>query len=563
MSRYNSPGKVTCGVESCGNIEQILDPQNLPVSLRTFGKVFDPKRPTKIDDNHIEFERQTGLLDCESNTCPLHGHIITHVNGSLTSGCDRCLEDNTCDKKTVTVTKLNQILTKEIHLVSGVRDIGVNMASQLKGATRKLEKDKKLLEAEKKKVNDYFDILHNSLELRECQVIKQIDKNQDDSLKAIDKLSESIHVLEELLEKVEDIKTNPKSEDMIGQINLAQIVKRIVEEEIMAKVLLQDVATRIPPNLSIDPNYHDILKTCIYVEEVKEDVNLETPPESSTEDEAGGHGILSQLKKIVVDNSVTYEASLAKKSTPATEGEGAPRVTKRVDFNFNSSGASTIASPGIIDVDNSQNTSYSDISIDSEVEEDPTGDNHSMLTISVPRFHKVECQVLDVISPSNITIMSSEDKAAFHRLQEDLNNHFKFRVDRSSIDISSLENGATVGVKTNYGWVRAVLLKTDQKVHLDLIDLGYVCLLNEVSEVRHLATRFLKVPRLAFTVRLDNLIPLGNGNQWSNHAKDKLNQLIEEATAVEIEVIPNNELDNALDCYVAFRININVFLKGC
>ena len=563
MSRYNSPGKVTCGVESCGNIEQILDPQNLPVSLRTFGKVFDPKRPTKIDDNHIEFERQTGLLDCESNTCPLHGHIITHVNGSLTSGCDRCLEDNTCDKKTVTVTKLNQILTKEIHLVSGVRDIGVNMASQLKGATRNLEKDKKLLEAEKKKVNDYFDILHNSLELRECQVIKQIDKNQDDSLKAIDKLSESIHVLEELLEKVEDIKTNPKSEDMIGQINLAQIVKRIVEEEIMAKVLLQDVATRIPPNLSIDPNYHDILKTCIYVEEVKEDVNLETPPESSTEDEAGGHGILSQLKKIVVDNSVTYEASLAKKSTPATEGEGAPRVTKRVDFNFNSSGASTIASPGIIDVDISQNTSDSDISIDSEVEEDPTGDNHSMLTISVPRFHKVECQVLDVISPSNITIMSSEDKAAFHRLQEDLNNHFKFRVDRSSIDISSLENGATVGVKTNYGWVRAVLLKTDQKVHLDLIDLGYVCLLNEVSEVRHLATRFLKVPRLAFTVRLDNLIPLGNGNQWSNHAKDKLNQLIEEATAVEIEVIPNNELDNALDCYVAFRININVFLKGC
>ena len=563
MSRFNSPGKVTCGVESCGNIEQILDPQNLPVSLRTFGKVFDPKRPTKIDDNHIEFERQTGLLDCESNTCPLHGHIITHVNGSLTSGCDRCLEDNTCDKKTVTVTKLNQILTKEIHLVSGVRDIGVNMASQLKGATRKLEKDKKLLEAEKKKVNDYFDILHNSLELRECQVIKQIDKKQDDSLKAIDKLSESIHVLEELLEKVEDIKTNPKSEDMIGQINLAQIVKRIVEEEIMAKVLLQDVATRIPPNLSIDPNYHDILKTCIYVEEVKEDVNLETPPESSTEDEAGGHGILSQLKKIVVDNSVTYEASLAKKSTPATEGEGAPRVTKRVDFNFNSSGASTIASPGIIDVDISQNTSDSDISIDSEVEEDPTGDNHSMLTISVPRFHKVECQVLDVISPSNITIMSSEDKAAFHRLQEDLNNHFKFRVDRSSIDISSLENGATVGVKTNYGWVRAVLLKTDQKVHLDLIDLGYVCLLNEVSEVRHLATRFLKVPRLAFTVRLDNLIPLGNGNQWSNHAKDKLNQLIEEATAVEIEVIPNNELDNALDCYVAFRININPFFKGC
>ena len=234
MSRYNSPGKVTCGVQGCGNIEHILDPQNLPVSLRTFGKVFDPKRPTKIDDNHIEFERQTGLhLDCESNTCPLHGHIITHVNGSLTSGCDRCLEDNTCDKKTVTVTKLNQILTKEIHLVSGVRDIGVNMASQLKGATRKLEKDKKLLEAEKKKVNDYFDILHNSLELRECQVIKQIDKNQDDSLKAIDKLSESIHVLEELLEKVEDIKTNPKSELTVGQINLAQIVKRIVEEEIV------------------------------------------------------------------------------------------------------------------------------------------------------------------------------------------------------------------------------------------------------------------------------------------------------------------------------------------
>ena len=91
-----------------------------------------------------------------------------------------------------------------------------------------------------------------------------------------------------------------------------------------------------------------------------------------------------------------------------------------------------------------------------------------------------------------------------------------------------------------------MLVNTDDQVHLNLIDLGHVCLLNEVSDVRHLATQFLKVPRLAFTVKLDNLIPLGNGDQWSRHAKDKLNQLIEEATTVEIEVIPNNELDNTM-----------------
>ena len=404
------------------------------------------------------------------------------------------------------------------------------MASQLKGATRNIEKDKKLLEAEKKKVNDYFDRLHNSLELRECQVVQQIDKNQDDSLRVIDKLSESVQVLEDLLEKVDELRTNPGCERLVGQSNLAKIIERIVEEEGKAKALLHDVTTRIPPNISIDPNYYDILRSCIYVEEVKvKDDYLETPPESSTEDEADGRGILSQLKKIVVDNSVPYEASLVK--TPKSFTEGAP--TKRVDFDFSSSCVSTNPSPGIgiIDVDNSQDTSDSNISIDSEVEED-----------SVKRFHKVECQVLDVISPSNITVMSSEDKAAFHRLQEDINNYFKLRENRSSLDITSLENGATVCVKTNNGWVRAVLVRTDDQAHLDLIDLGHVCLLNEVFDVRHLATQFLKVPRLAFTVKLDNLVPVGNGDKWSSHAIDKLKQLIEEATAVEIEVNPINKL---------------------
>ena len=506
--------------------------------MRTFGKIFDPKRASKTDDTHVQFERSSRL---HLNTCNLHGNVITHINGSLIGGCDICLEDNTAsDKHIVNVSELNQILTKEFHLVSGVKDQGTNMTSKLKSATRNLEKEKTLISSEKKKVTEYFDRLHNGLELREFQVVRKIDKNQEESLRAIDKLQKSILILEALLEKVDDNEINPRSVQLDNQIDLAGVVKRIVEEEEKAKELLREVAARNPPNLSIDPNFTDILKSCIYVEEVK--VDIDTPPESSTEDEGEGHRTLIQLKEIVVDNSVTHDASLL--LTTESENKGAPRVSKRVscDLNSNSSAASTIPPYGIIDVDNSQDSSDSNITIDSKVEEqeDSLGDHLTVLAISVPRFYKVECQVLDVTSPSNITVMSSEDKAAFHRLQEDLNNYFKSKEDTNSPDSSSLENGATVAVKTNNdGWVRAVVVKTDQHSRLDLIDLGLVCTFEEVSDARYLVSQFLNIPRLAFTVKLDNLIPLGNGNQWSSHAREKLNQLIEEASTVEIEVNPH------------------------
>ena len=537
---FNSSGKLPCGVKDCDNVEQLLDPPNLPTSHRTVGKIFDPKRASKgVDDSQVQFERFSRLhLNQASSTCNLHGQVITHINGSLIGGCDRCLEDDTTasDKRIVSVPELNKILIKESSIVSSATDQGTIMTSKLKSVTRNLEKEKLLISSEKKKVTEYFDRLHNSLELREFQVVRKIDTKQDESLKAIDKLQKSIEILEALLERVDDQEISPRNFQLDSQINLAEVVKRIVEEEEKAKDLLRDVAARNPPNLSIDPNFIDILKSCIYVEEVKADI--ETPPESSTEDEGDGHKIINQLKEIVVDNSVTHDASLL--LTAESENKGEPRVSKRVTFDLDSSSASTIPPYGIIDVDYSQDSSDSNITIDSEVEEDSLGDQHTVLAISVPRFHKVECQVLDIISPSNITVMSSEDKASFHRLKEDLNNYFKSERDRNSPDSSSLDNGATVAVKTNTdGWVRAVVQKSDQQSRLDLIDLGVVCPLDEDSDVRYLASQFLKIPRLAFTIKLDNLIPLGNGNEWSSHAREKLNQLIEEASTVEIEVNPN------------------------
>ena len=554
-----SLGKLTCGVEQCDNVELILYHKDQPVSLRTLGKLLDQKRLDKIDDSQVEFERSSNNNSIlGSNTCNLHGQVITHVNGSLKSGCDRCLDRESSHQQTVQVTKLNIILIEEGQIVSRIKEQGRKMVSQLRSTNINLEKENKMLNAEKKKVTDYFDRLHNSLELREFQVVGQIVKEQKESLKAIDDLHKSVYILEELLEMVNDHKINPRSLQSDGQINLAQVVKTMVEEEGKAKTLLQDIEARSPNKLSIDPNFFEILKSCIYVEDTRVKVDSETPPESSNEDEGDGNRVLNKLKEVIKDNSTTQEETSPESScederdeaellnrlkavikvnstspdespiqAPSDKERASTKVSKRVDFDLDSSIDTTIPAGGIIDIDNSS---------DSEDEEDSVRDHSSILTTSVPRFHKVECEVLKVISPSNITVMSFEDREAFRRLQSDLNNFFQSREDKNSLD-KTLHNGDTIAVKTNnHGWVRAMVVKTDKQVHLDLIDLGLVYLMHDVSDVRPLASQFLKVPRLAFNVKLENLIPIGCGNKWSIYASDKLKQLFEEASTVEIEV---------------------------
>ena len=315
-----SLGKLTCGVEQCDNVELILYPKDQPVSLRTLGKLFDQKRPDKIDDSQVKFERSSNNNSIlGSNTCNLHGQSITHVNGSLKSGCDRCLDRESSHQQTVQVTELNIILIEEGQIVSRIKEQGRKMASQLRSTTINLEKENKMLNAEKKKVTDYFDRLHNSLELREFQVVGQSDKEQKESLKAIDDLHKSVYILEELLEMVNDHKINPRSLQWDGHINLANVVKTMVEEEGKAKTLLQDIEARSPNKLSIDPNFLDLLKSCIYVEDTRVKADTETPPESSNEDEGDGNSVLNKLKDIIKDNSTTREETPSESST---EDEG-------------------------------------------------------------------------------------------------------------------------------------------------------------------------------------------------------------------------------------------------
>ena len=449
-----SLGKLTCGVEQCDNVELILYHKDQPVSLRTLGKLLDQKRLDKIDDSQVEFERSSNNNSIlGSNTCNLHGQVITHVNGSLKSGCNRCLDRESSHQQTVQVTKLNKILIEEGQIVSRIKEQGRKMVSQLRSTNINLEKENKMLNAEKKKVTDCFDRLHNSLELREFQVVGQIVKEQKESLKAIDDLHKSVYILEELLEMVNDHKINPRSLQSDGQINLAQVVKTMVEEEGKAKTLLQDIEARSPNKLSIDPNFLDILKFCIYVEDTRVKVDSETPPESSNEDEGDGNRVLDKLKEVIKDNSTTQEETSPESScederdeaellnrlkavikvnstspdespiqAPSDKERASTKVSKRVDFDLDSSIDTTIPAGGIIDIDNSS---------DSEDEEDSVRDHSSILTTSVPRFHKVECEVLKVISPSNITVMSFEDREAFRRLQSDLNNLFQSREDKT------------------------------------------------------------------------------------------------------------------------------------
>ena len=146
----------------------------------------------------------------------------------------------------------------------------------------------------------------------------------------------------------------------------------------------------------------------------------ETSPESSCEDERDEAELLNRLKAVIKVNSTSPDESSIR--APSDKERASTKVSKRVDFDLDSSIDTTIPAGGIIDIDNSS---------DSEDEEDSVRDHSSILTTLVPRFHKVECEVLKVISPSNITVMSFEDREAFRRLQSDLNNLFQSREDKT------------------------------------------------------------------------------------------------------------------------------------
>ena len=46
-------------------------------------------------------------------------------------------------------------------------------------------------------------------------------------------------------------------------------------------------------------------------------------------------------------------------------------------------------------------------------------------------------------------------------------------------------------------------------------------------------------PSLTFAVKLDKILPLGNGKEWSRLSREKVKSLIEEAHSVELQVFLN------------------------
>ena len=486
-----------------------------------------------MDDSHAEFERDPNkILDVANGICELHGLVNTHVSGSLRSGCDECLEQ--AEEAFVEIKKLNKILM-ESQIVSSAKAKGTKASIQLKKAIKEREEEIKGLVDLKKEVNKYFDKLHNILEVKESRVTRLINEKQVEALKSVDQISQLVCSLETLLGMVEDMKSPSSGRANDGQLNLAEITKKIVNEEEKAKACLLKIDTEYSPlNLTIDHNFRHVIKSCIYVEEVK--LELETPPESSNEEDRERSDIITKLGELVEELAPLIHP--ASQEVVTDDGKN-PFVLENVlsgSSTANPLGIPTPASPGgIIDISQS---SESDINPEDEAENGP---EYSSLIpdTSVPRNLKIECQVLDIVSPFDITVRSFEDKETFLRLQVKLNMHYNFRGD-GNLSARSIGLNDFIAARTGHGWMRGIVVKgneSNKPSRVNLIDLGLVCPIQGM-EVQRLDRQFLSTPMLAFNVRLGNLIPLGSGDQWSRAAKLKLKELIEEATTgtVEIEV---------------------------
>jgi len=166
--------------------------------------------------------------------------------------------------------------------------------------------------------------------------------------------------------------------------------------------------------------------------------------------------------------------------------------------------------------------------------------------LPLPPGQSVDMLVVSADSPSHIIARLLIKEGEYQRMLADLaSGHFSppWALQKKPVALPSLLVGSTVAAMIQgKGWLRAEVVATvtaglkveDVRIDLFLCDVGLFISL-PVSSLRPLPDCYCQLPRLAYFLHLDGLIPAG-GKEWSKSAREMLASILLQQE-VEVEVL--------------------------
>ena len=174
----------------------------------------------------------------------------------------------------------------------------------------------------------------------------------------------------------------------------------------------------------------------------------------------------------------------------------------------------------------------------------------------------IDMLVVSADSPSHIIVRLLNKEGEYQRMLADLaSGHFSppWVLQKKPVAPPSLSVGSTVAAMIQgKGWLRAEVVAPvsadlkveDIRVNLFLCDVGESVSL-PVASLRSLPDCYCQLPRLAYLLHLDDLVPAG-GKEWSKSAKEMLaSTLLQQEVEVEVLGPPNTVIAPQLPSHPA------------
>ena len=537
-------GDLTCAV--CNSEQIFQSPNGTLLDKRTIGKVFlhhKSTKPSTEDESasavEVSHSDEQGMWLGSCLRCPDHDLHYSYVETlTMKSGCDKCLETMAEGEEIIRVEKLNVKLLDDYPVDSKIK---ANLSRAGKClAELKAQLNSGSNENLELKVEKFFDKIHNALEFRENEILSKIDQEKAKKIQYSQKVQETIEFLEKLLEMYNKSKLDAKTTSKIPNWNWLEVLKKYENEEGELNKIdaLSTEESQNSLNVVVQENFEDILKTLIFVED-RDMPYYETPQDSSNEEE--GSSVLKNVQEFARKNSEA--ASSFESSTIALSPEkNLSKVLHSVETSQNPDVKGRTCT--IVDIDGE--SSSEDESSDSTAveDEDYQGCYDELPPVYVPLHKRVEVIVKSFEDPSMIWV-TTEENEVIYRMRNDLNSHYrkleaelKLKLRTRICAVRDLERKMCAVKLSEEGWFRARILNVNEDyVDMFLVDLGrhHRQEGGGLTFILPLDQQFF-LPSLTFAVKLDKVLPLGNGKEWSRHSREKVKSLIEEAYFVELQV---------------------------
>ena len=531
-------GNVQCS--SCDGVTILKSLEDVPQDKRTLGKMFmKSSTPIEVKTELSQIEEFHNSL---GKVCIKHGLENTFVEVStLESGCENCFRELDKEAKILSIGKMNEKISRGSRLASHQDQVSASL-TQARRSLKQLESelnDKKIQKLQEE-VRLNFSLLHNCLEWEEHRISKKLQEKQVSLVEQVDQIERTIDILESIQTRLHESKqVQGWGFNKDSKPNLCELLKLYDRESKNVQKMCDGVnEISSNPELVVNPNFGDILRSLIYIEASNE---IQSAGE---EDSVVQSLIIAELKNCAMENSVDVV------SQNIVDFEGKETKLRQILIDVKSradrspSGTGTVK---IVDISKeSDEGSSCDVTIEDEAE------NSSDLSNDiVPRNKRIEVEILRIENPSEIYVRKADSEYDHTRLREDLGIFYNRKAasananknKRSHVTAGMWTAGRLCVVRTeDHGWARArVVHCSDEKLKLYLVDAGlyhHLHIKEDVPKVQifSLDKQFL-FPAEAFTVKVDNIFPIGNGNKWSQKACEQLQATVDEANVVEIEVI--------------------------